>query len=325
MARLDQLLQHSQVYNFVQWFRRRNEPEQGRIFLTQRRVYILPTKHGFTFAVALVLMLIGSINYNLSLGYVLTFLLAGMAIVSILHTFRNLAHLTLLAGKVEPVFAGDTARFVLHAENGRLESRQAICFACGGEPVTIDVPGSATTAVELPVPAERRGWLALPRVTVETRFPLGMFRAWSYVQPAMRVLVYPRPDDSPLPAARPRAEMGDAVSLGAGTDDFSGLRDYQQGDSPRHVAWKAVARGDTMLTKLFSGRASQELVFDWDDLPAGLGEEARLSRLTRWVLLAHESGASFGLRLPGTTLPPASGRDHFMRSLQALALHDDGR
>jgi uncharacterized protein (DUF58 family) len=325
MARLDQLLRYSQVYTFLQWFRGRHPPEQGRIFLSQRRVYILPTRHGITFALALVLMLIGSINYNLSLGYVLTFLLAGMAIVSILHTFRNLAHLTLLAGRVEPVFAGDTARFVLHAENARLESRHAVCFSCGGEAVTVAIPGNGATAVELPVKAGRRGWLALPRVTIETRFPLGMFRAWSYVQPAMRVLVYPRPDDSPLPVARPRADTGDAVSVGIGTDDFSGLREYQQGDSPRHVAWKAVARGEAMLTKLFSGRASRELVFDWNDLPPGLDEEARLSRLTRWVLLAHEAGMGFGLRLPGATLLPEAGREHFMRCLQALALHGDGR
>jgi uncharacterized protein (DUF58 family) len=323
MARLESLLRYSQVYDFLQWTRRRHPPEHGRIFLSQRRVYILPTRHGVVFGGALVLMLVGSINYNLSLGYVLTFLLAGMAIVSILHTFRNLAHLTLVAGRVEPVFAGETAHFVLHAENHRIESRQAVCFLCSGEAITVGVPGNGSAKVDLPVRAGRRGWLELPRVTIETRFPLGLFRAWSYAQPAMKVLVYPRPDDAPLPASKPRPDSGDAVSVGTGTDDFSGLREYQQGDSPRHIAWKAVARGDTLLTKLFSGRASRELIFDWDDLPAGMGDEARLSRLTRWLLLAQEAGVSYGLRLPGSSLSFGSGREHLARCLQALALHGD--
>lgn len=321
MARLESLLKYSQVYNLLQWTRRRHPPEQGRIFLSQRRVYILPTRHGVTFAGALVLMLIGSINYNLSLGYVLTFLLAGMAIVSILHTFRNLAHLTIVAGKAEPVFVGDEARFTLHAENGRIESRQALGFSCGGEAVTVSIPGSGSATVALPLPATKRGWLGLPRVTIETRFPLGMFRAWSYVQPAMRTLAYPKPDDSPLPATRPNPDSGDAVSVGIGSDDFSGLRDYQQGDSPRHIAWKAVARGDVLVTKLFSGRAGRELLFDWNDLPADLGDEARLSRLARWVLLAHQGGLGFGLRIPGATVPIGGGREQLQRCLQALALH----
>src|SRR6185503_4845476 len=119
LMKLEQVLRRSQAYNFWKWFVGRNAPEEGRIFLAQSRVYILPTKYGLVFAFALILMLLGSINYNLSLGYVLTFLLAGMAVVSILHTFRNLAYLGVSAGRVEPVFAGDTAPFLVSFDNGR--------------------------------------------------------------------------------------------------------------------------------------------------------------------------------------------------------------
>jgi uncharacterized protein (DUF58 family) len=175
--------------------------------------------------------------------------------------------------------------------------------------------------VDIPVRAARRGWLELPRVTVETRFPLGLFRAWSYVQPAMRSLVYPKPDSATLPEAYPRADAGEAISLGIGSDDFAGLRAYQPTDSPRHIAWKAVARGNTLLTKTFSGRARRELVFDWAVLPPAMGDEARLSRLTRWVLLAHRSGVSYGLCIPGTDLAVASGPAQFHACLQALALY----
>jgi uncharacterized protein (DUF58 family) len=318
--KLDRVLQYSQAYNFYQWVFKRHAPEPGVVFLTQRRVYILPTRHGLSFGVALILMLIGSINYNLSLGYVLTFLLAGLGVVSILHTFRNLVHLYVSAGRVSPVFAGEIAHFQIVFENrGGLE-RSSLEAVCGTARARFDVPAHRHCTVELAIRAEKRGWLPLARVTVDTRFPLGFMRAWSYVQPDMRALVYPRPDTAPLPVPDADSETGDAVSIGAGTDDFAGLRPYQASDSPRHIAWKASARSETLLTKLFAGRASSELWFDWDSLPRGMDLEARLSRLARWILLAEERGLRYGLKLPGMSIPLGEGFPHRERCLRELAL-----
>jgi uncharacterized protein (DUF58 family) len=318
----DRILRYSQLYNLLVQPR---EPETGTIFLAQRRVYILPTRQGLTFALALFLMLIGSINYGLSLGYVLTFLLAGMGVVSILHTFRNLAHLYVSAGRVEPVFAGDSARFDLLLENRRDMPRHAIRLIANGEAAGVELPAGRIEAAGVPVKAERRGWLQLPRVTMETRYPLGLFRAWAYVRPDMRAIVYPRPDEALLPLPRAVPDLGEAMNAGTGTDDFAGLRVYQSGDPPRHVAWKAAARGDTLLTKVFTGRAAMQMRFDWDDLPPAMGTEARLSRLARWVLLAHAGGLEYGLKLPGgpgVDLPPGSGDAHRLACLRELALYE---
>ncbi|HYT15435.1 MAG TPA: hypothetical protein VEL80_03505, partial [Burkholderiales bacterium] len=181
--KLDRVLQYSQAYNFFQWVFGRHAPEPGVVFLSQRRVYILPTRHGLSFGIAVILMLIGSINYNLSLGYVLTFLLAGLGIVSILHTFRNLAHLYVSAGRVAPVFAGDTAQFELVFENKSDFDRHSLDLTCRGIRASCNAPARQHCSVALPVKAEKRGWQQLERVTVDTRFPLGLMRAWSYVQP----------------------------------------------------------------------------------------------------------------------------------------------
>lgn len=325
---LQRVLQHSQLYNFLNWFFRRHAPEPGTIVLVQRRVYVLPTRAGLTFALSLILMLIGSINYNLSLGYILTFLLAGMGVISILHTFRNLAHTTVRAGRVEPVFAGDSARFRIVLENpDRHDRHSLLLFGRGGSHETaecVDLPAGGAAEATLTMPTERRGWMQLERVTVETRFPLGLTRAWSYVQPDMRALVYPRPDDAALPPPMARADAGDSVALGSGTDDYHGLRPYQPSDSPRHVAWKATARSEEPLTKLFSGRAASELWFDYDELPAGMDREARLSRLARWVLLGERGGLKFGLRLPGVEVPPGEGDAQRGRCLKELALFQTG-
>jgi len=320
-VKLDRVLQYSQAYNFYRWVSRRHGPEPGVVFLSQRRVYILPTRHGLTFGAVLVLLLIGSINYNLSLGYVLAFLLAGMGIVSILHTFHNLAHLYVSAGRVVPVFAGDAARFELLLDNKSELDRHSIDLVCGEARASCSVPARQQRRVELPLKAEKRGWLPLGRVTIDTRFPLGLMRAWSYVQPDARALVYPKPDTAPLPLPQSDDDTGDAVASGPGSDDFSGLRPYQTSDSPRHVAWKASARSEFLLTKLFSGQASAELSFEWERLPAQMHTEARLSRLTRWVMLAEEHGLRYGLKLPGVLVPPGEGAAQRDRCLKELALY----
>jgi uncharacterized protein (DUF58 family) len=317
---LDRVLRYSQIYNLLM---PRKEPEPGVVFLSQRRVYILPTRQGLTFSLALLVMLLGSINYNLSLGYLLTFLLTGVGIVSILHTFRNLAHLYISPGRAEAVFSGENAHFQLHIENRSRNGRFAIVLNRSGALTQCDIPAQGTASVTLDIPTTRRGLLPLGRVTFDTRYPLGLLRAWSYVSPDLSCLVYPKPDTSRLPPPQAEADSGDTVALGSGTDDFFGLRPYQAGDSPRHIAWKASMREGPLLTKQFSGRAAAQLWFDWKDLPYGLDPEARLSRLTRWVLLANARGIAFGLRLPGVEMPMGMGEAHGLACLRALALHDN--
>ncbi|MSP95909.1 MAG: DUF58 domain-containing protein [Betaproteobacteria bacterium] len=305
------------------WFYAAKAPERGPITLGHRRVYILPTRLGVMFAITLLIMLVGSINYVLSLGFMLTFLLAGMGLAGMVHTVRNLARLVIAIGRAEPVFAGEAAQFRLFVENAAPWARPAVMLrhdASGSQTVT-DVPATGSADIVLPVPSVRRGWLHLTRVTLETRYPLGLFRAWSHVQPDFRCLVYPRPEMATLPPSSPDASTGARQATAHGTDDFSGLRGYQLADSPRHVAWKAVARNDAMLTKQFTGDASAELWLDWAHVPTALELEAKLSRLAGWVLAAETAGLRYGLRLPGTDISPGHGEPHRSACLTALALY----
>jgi len=317
--------------HFSNWLFRPKGAEAGPVVLTQRRVFILPTRAGMAFAMLLLLMLVGSLNYNLSLGYVLTFLLGGMGVVSILHTFRNLAGLSVRPGKTEPVFAGQTARFSVCLENNSATHRYSIVISPStnakrpdqdADACYTDAPAGKTSVASLALPAPKRGLLKPGRMTLETVFPLGLFRAWSYVELDTHCLVYPKPDaaDAPPPTFKP--SPGEGIEHGLGTDDFAGLRPYHSGDSPRHIAWKILARGsDTLLTKQFSGRAAAELWLDWNDIE-NIGTEARLSRLTRWVLDCDAGGLSYGLRLPGKNIPPANGAEHRQQCLETLALFD---
>ncbi len=297
----------------------RPAPDAAPVTLTQRRIYVLPTRSGLIFALMLAVMLLGSINYANSMGFVLTFLLGSLAVVSILHTWRNLARLTVSAGKSTPVFAGQDARFEVCLDNPGGIARHAIGLRAGdasGE--FADVPPHQAACLTFTRPAEKRGLLQAPSFTLFTTFPLGLFRAWTHLDLNMRCLVYPRPAAEALPLPLARAEAGVGRSHGEGHDDFSGLRTWHSGDSLRQVAWKAVAREQGMLTKQFAGEAQQEVWVDWDAL-AGPDTEARLSRLTRWVLDADAAGQRYGLRLPGCMLAPGMGDEHRRQCLEALA------
>jgi len=304
---------------FTAWALRRQRHDHGAIILTQRSIYIIPTRQGLALAVVLVLMLLGDINYNLSLGYVLTFLLATMAVMSMLHAFRNLAHLEIRTGHADAVFGGETARFVLHFRNhGKLPRYSLILRDEHGNKVSFDIPAQQDSEVTFPVAAARRGWLPLGKLTLYTEFPLGLFHAWSYLHFDVRCLVYPKPlADAPLPPGN--APDGTGKRSIAGDDDFAGLRKYTAGDALPRIAWKAFARGQGLQVKQFSEQAGEELWLDMADAPER-SDEDKLARMTRWVLDAEAQGLRYSLRLPDGELPASNGAAHRDECLRRIAL-----
>ncbi|PKO87862.1 MAG: DUF58 domain-containing protein [Betaproteobacteria bacterium HGW-Betaproteobacteria-10] len=291
--------------------------------LGQRRVFIIPTRGGLLFALSLIVMLLGAINYTLALGHALVFLLAGLGMTGMVHTFRNLYGLIITPGRCEAVFAGEIAHFQITLGNDRNSPRLALELeAEAGQMVIAAVNAKESTKINIPVSARQRGWLALPRVRLASRYPLGLFVAWSYLQPAMRCLIYPQPMTFPLPAPSP-VTAGVERHGDGGQEDFAGFRERQPADSPRHVAWKASARdiGERpLLIKQFAGGGQIEMQLDWSLTDPALPIEHRLSVLTGWVQAAESAGCSYSLRLPGQEIPAQTGEPHRRQCLEALAL-----
>jgi uncharacterized protein (DUF58 family) len=304
------------------WLYQLRGPQPEPIVLGHRRVYILPTSHGCIFFLVLLLMLAGSVNYALSLGFVLTFLLAGLGVNGMLYTFRNMAQLRISCGRPRSVFAGEIVQFPLRIENATGVNRAALeAVSAAGHAYRFDIAPASEVMAPIALPTHRRGRLGIGRVMLQTRFPLGLFRAWSYVEPDADCIVFARPETPPVPLPSPAGERGEGSASALGNEDFSGLRAYHAGDSPRRIDWKADARGRGLLSKMFSGQSDSELWLDWDTLPQVLDTEARISRLTRWVLEADAAGIAYGLRLPSSTrIAPATGTAHRTQCLEALAL-----
>jgi uncharacterized protein (DUF58 family) len=313
------------------WFEARL-PVSDSHSLRQRNIYIVPTGAGWFFAVLLLVLLLASINYQLSLGYALTFLLAGSALVSMHLTHGTLRGLQLHLRATGTVFAGDAAALTIVLDNPGAE-RNGIGLGfrrapTGTSPSWVDVPrgGQATTTLQF-TPAHR-GWHVVPALKIETRFPFGLFRAWSIWRPAARVLAWPRPEQPtpPWPSDAATADEGAAGHPSTTAGEFEGVRPWRRGDSLRQIAWKKVARGaDTGEAGLVSRETAQPvgrtLWLEWHAARTPSGDvESRLSRLAAWVVQADQQGAACGLRLPGVDLAPSTGDPHRRALLEALAL-----
>ncbi len=265
-------------------------------------------------------MLLGSMNYNNNLSFVLTFMLVGIGFVAMHQCQRNLVGLEI---EFRGRRAGLRRAVCTVSYRGRKpleESRHRIRLYIGE--VQSDVhdlePGESRIFV-LPVRTERRGWVTLERFGVRTLFPFELFRSWAWLHMYPRGIVYPHPADQAPPPPPTQTAHGHRQHDARGEEDFAGLRRFHSGDSPRNVAWKAYARSDQLLSKQFSGADTSSQWFDFDAVVSGDIEE-RLSILTRWIIDADRTLEDYGLRLPGQSFPPAHGDAHRHRCLEALAL-----
>jgi uncharacterized protein (DUF58 family) len=302
------------------WFRTAIAVDSTTI-LSRRHIYILPTRFGWLYALLLIGLLIGSINYSISLGFAMTFLLAGLGLISMLHTWRNLVNLKVVARRANPVFAGEVAIFELAVLEENNRDRYSIFAAFAGQAADIqDTPALGENIIKLSLPSQKRGWLKAPRITFSTEFPLSLFHVWAYAETTGQCLIYPTPSlrSQILPSADTDGVKGQ-LSATQGDDDFAGHRNYQFGDSPKRVDWKASSREQGLLIKQFQGEVSSTL---WLDFNATTGNnlELRISQLTRWVVDANAQKLKFGLRLPQLNIQPNTGDIHYHQCLTVLAL-----
>ncbi|MBF0255240.1 MAG: DUF58 domain-containing protein [Gammaproteobacteria bacterium] len=300
--------------------------DEGHIQLAPSRIYILPTPFGLVFFILLVLLLVGSINYANNLGFLLTFFLAAVGFLSMIHTWRNLLGLQLLPCRVEPVFAGEEALFRLQLAATSPRFRGDIELIHPTKRLTAtDYQPPAEGFLSLALPSRQRGYFQLGRCRLETRYPLGIFRAWSYIQTDLRCLVYPKPETWSL-ELNPGAEAADHQGLPRkhhSGQDFHGIRQYQPGDPPKSIHWQSLARGAELMSRDYESQSAEDLWLDLEQMP-GADLETRLRQLCYAVLACAKQPNPFGLRLGPEEIAPDQGEQHLQRALQALALFGKG-
>jgi uncharacterized protein (DUF58 family) len=304
---------------FNRWIVRRIPPAR-QVVLGHHNIFIIPNQQGLGFMLVLGLMFIGAVNYESNLSFALVFLLVGMFVLSIFHTFRNLSGLHLSAVPGASVFAGEMVEVtvILRREGERRYESIELAFPASRKQ-SVELSKATEARMGLYVPAARRGYLDPGRLVVETVFPFGICRAWSLVDFQLQCLVYPKPQECDLDWLLTNQLQSGNTTLVRGSDDFHSLREYRVGDPLKHVAWKNYARGQGMLIKEYASTMDQRVWLRWDMFPE-LDVESRLSRLCWCVLRLDEVGLDYGLDIPGTLIQPAKGQQHYQSALEALAL-----
>ncbi len=290
--------------------------------INKTNLYILPTRQGVLFFIVLLLILAGAINYQNSLGFMLVFLTGSICFLAMVYTHQNLNHLSLYIGNAQSVFAEQTVYFPITLKFPEAALHPAIQIQAESNETTIThLISKSETQDKIAVQTIHRGYITLPRIKVSTEFPLGLFHAWSWLQMSGQCLVYPKPASRHYVLEQPiNQQAGDKASEKAGVDDFAGIRQYQAGDAPAHMAWKAIAKTGELQTKRYTSETDHELCIDWSHLDARLGTEEKLSILCRMVLDAEDKGISYSFSIPGLDINSSFGLQHKQRCLKALAL-----
>lgn len=302
------------------WSQRRHGIDSLPVSVVRRRIYIVPSRFGLTLGLLLAAMLLAGLNYNSNLGLAFGFLMTSLVLVAMHHCHRNLLGITLDVRPEVDAIAGGTAEFDFLLGNDSPAERCDIEIRCGNGGVIQSVPAMSRQPVELALAVQDRGVLRLPRIELRTRYPFNWFRAWTYIHHPLTAFVAPRPaGDRTLPAvAVAAADDGTLHSDAHGDEDFAGLRPYEAGVPLKHMAWKVLARGGEPAVRSYTGLGGHPQWLDWSTLEP-LDTEARLSQLCRWILDSDALQRSYGLKLPGVEIAPASGPLHRTACLRALA------
>ncbi len=300
---------------WLRWLNRRIPPA-SHLRLSQRSIFIFPTRRGLGLALVVVLLLLVATNYENSLVFAVAFWLLGMGLVSIFHTYANLAGISLRAMPARPVFAGQQG-VVTVSVMGEGRHRPGVVLNWPGEQThTCEVPAQDQVLVNLSLSAPRRGWIKPGRLRIGSCYPMGWLWAWSWPDLDVALLAYPHPEPGPWPDAS--GGEGEGVAPRHGGHDFAGYSPYQRGDAPRDVAWRAFARGMPLQTQRYAGGEQRQHWLRWSDFQP-LGTEPGLSRMCWWALELARQEQSFGLELATLTITQGTGEAHLQQVLRALA------
>ena len=300
---------------------RLKKPESLPIRLDRRRIYVLPTRFGFLFSLILVVMLLGALNYNNNPAILLTCLLAAASYQSIFQSFRTLNGVELVAIQAQPCHAGSSLPLFLHFHIDT-KSRRSLRLRIGDYETVFDLKPGDNGRIAIEIPAPRRGWQSPGRIKLYSEYPFGLFHVWSWLNPDFAALVYPRLDENAPPLSVDSAQAHAQPVRGRG-DELAMLREYRPSDAVRSIAWKASARHDALLVKEFEQFRGREILLSFAALH-GLGYEARIARLARWVCVAESAQVRYALDLPQRRVESGLGAEHRHACLRELALMPGG-
>jgi uncharacterized protein (DUF58 family) len=302
------------------WLDRRI-PTNEKIELSQRSIFILPSKVGYMFALLLILLMVTAINYQNSLIFALAFWLFSVALSAMIFSFRNLSGLVIKTSHPAFGFVGDHIEIPIRLKSNKRQ-HQGLEIAWPKEDLhEIAIMANQEKEITIPFQLHKRGYLETPRLSLKSYYPFGLYKCWTWLSLKTPGIVFPKPIFTPFIAGEGEGnDTQSDISMSVGNDEFMGFRNYKVGDSLKHVAWKYLAKGKGLLSKEYDSQQLSMHWLDWYSLQ-NMSLENRLSHLCGWILQAEQEGRAYGLRLPTITIKPGQGDQHKTHCLTQLALY----
>lgn len=295
------------------------------ITLSARNLSVRPTKWGVLYCLMTVVLLVTSINYAISLGYYLAFLMLSLLLLSALQAWQNMSRLSIHPSQLhKPVFAGENAYISLKIANQHQHARFGIQMGFPDQTgVADDINLQSEESFNIPMKTTQRGLYDLPVLLIASEYPLGLFRVSAHIAISSKLMVFAkplpwaqwrirpdRPQNTDEPATLKQHQLG---------DEFIGHRAYQTHDSPRRVDWKASSRSNQLYVKQYASPQSSSICLDWHAL-AQDGFEQRISKLTHAIIACHKQQLAYSLHLPTRIISAGNSVAHYQQCLKELAL-----
>lgn len=305
--------------------------------LDHKSIFIFVSKFGGLFLCLCVLLFVLGTNYQNNLMLLLCYFLLALFLVNLLASYTNFSRIHIQQGKSAQVFVGDNLPLPLwlNADNNQKNCPDGMLYfrfrskkGLISPEVSIDA-NHYSNPVVMSFPCKKRGKLTLPRVTINSYFPLGLFRCWTHLAFNDEIMVFPKPIPCEItPSQSPQdntSEQGNLVSEQLGQDDFSHLQAYKTGEPLHHIAWKQLAKGRGLVSKHFTSEINQTTWLDLADYAIHNHEtlELAISQLTYQVIELSRQEQTFGLRLGNQAQPIGSGAAHQTACLTMLALYPE--
>ena len=323
---MDTSFWHSRV---LRWLDKRI-PARRKYQLDMSNIFIFPSKFGLLFTLlCAALFLLGS-NYNNNLMLLLCFFLVSIFLINLSASYSNFAKIKVQVGRISPIFAEEEATIPLwFSHSGEQEDRipyagKIYIKPYGDKNHTHIDPQHHTNPATIFLSKLPRGLHTLPRITLESYYPLGLYRCWTHLQFHGEILVYPKPIPCSLNTilGDDSDEQTELQSNDSGIEDFDTLGVYQLGEPMHRIAWKQVAKGQGLVSKRFSGTSSQSIWLSLGNTSATDTEQA-LGQLAWSVLECNKQNLRYGLNLGSTQVQPSTGITHMDECLKALALYNN--
>lgn len=319
MSRLLAVLPDSWQQRYRRWLDRRIPPT-SIVRLHQGNLFIFLSRHGLQFLLLVALIWIGGTNFQNNLAFALSFFLLAVLVVAILQTFANVSGLQLRFIDAEPVFVGEMARVRVELLSASAHQQLELGWPQQDSVLATVQPGELQIIL-LPHGTVRRGLCRPGRLRLQTFYPLGIVRCWSWLDLDVELLVYPQALEADYRLCSSGAGDDDGGAVIAGGDEYFALKPYVEGESRSRIAWKQFAAGRGLFVREYAEQRGGEVMLDFSVMNDP-DPELRLSKLCYCALQLHAQGRVYGLRLPGRPLIEAAAGDQQLRTvLSALALY----